>query len=173
MKAAWLENNRRAEERIHAQVFRLEPASETEADRKAYEAARQRLAHLEEMVTENCTRADGSAYVATHPRWLSEAFRREHSLVTGRRSLDAAYAALKATARGQIEELKQQLADLARNRASIEEGSIVGASRVTRWSMSASAAQRGAFEARRFQPLNEVLVTSEIEIVDKKPSRPR
>jgi hypothetical protein len=163
---------RRDQERTQAEIHRLLPAAEVPEDRIAYETASKRLAYLEEPVTEECVGFDGSPYVATHPRWLSDAFRREHGGY-GRRIVDAADAAVKATARGKLEVLQQSLSVQLEKEASIRRNFVVGTSRVYRWSMSEAAAERAAAAARRLYPMCCVVVSTEIGVLDKKPRKPQ
>jgi hypothetical protein len=148
----------------------------------AYAAAKDRLAFLDEEVTEerNGWGNDGKTYKHTCARWLSQGYRNQvasdeekriallhKTEVRGDTAMShrrAAGDALLATARGKVE---QATADLAHQREFYDRRSgqlTVGRASVHGWSQSAKNAAKAEQTAREENPGAHVFTTTEVAV---------
>jgi len=148
---------------------------------KAYAAAKERLAFLDEQITEECPRHDGTTYAFTCARWLSRSYRNQVGTEDERRRgrIDAqgnfygdtaglhkreADAALLATARGKVEAATAALAHARKSHAWAGERTTIGRASVYGWSQSAKNALKAEQAARDANPGAEIYTTTDIEV---------
>jgi hypothetical protein len=153
---------------LEGKIAGLRAAAESEADKVAYKMAQGRLAYLQDDITEESTRSDGSKYTSTHPRWISDAIFPGRN---GRQALDHAYAAADATAQGKIDKLSERL-KFAHTKLIGANERHIGRSSVYRWSMSRRGAEIGVREVLKHAPLDNVYISTDIKVRERV-SRPK
>lgn len=148
---------------------------------KAYAAAKARLAFLDEEVTEEYPRHDGTTYSFTCARWLSRSYRNQVGTEDERRRgrIDSqgnfygdtaglhkreADAALIATARGKIEAATATLAHARQSHARASEQMTIGRASVHGWSQSAKNALKAEQAAREANPGARIYTTTDIDV---------
>lgn len=149
----------------------------------AYAAAKERLAFLDEEVTEESSwlRNDGTTYKHTCARWLSHGYRNQVASEDERRiarlhnteycrgdvaGLHKRQAddALLATARGKVEAATKALAHARPWYAKRSEAMTVGRAFVHGWSQSAKNALKAEQVAREEHPAAQIYTTTDVEV---------
>ena len=149
----------------------------------AYEAAKQRLAFLDEEVTEQSSwlRNDGTTYAHTCARWLSHSYRNEVASEDERRIARLhntpycrgdvaglhkreADEALLATARGKVEAATKALEHARAWYAKRSEAMTVGRAFVHGWSQTAKNACKAEQAAREEHPTAQIYTTTDVEV---------
>jgi hypothetical protein len=171
-----------------ADIAKNQPLTADPQAQAAYEAAKARVAFLneeiDEVVTRDiCDKPLDKPYNRKGARWLSDSWKEQYRIVPGTvpgvprwktfrreglQDIQEAQATLRATPQGAIGEAQTLLVRLHESLLA-QESIVVGAASVYRWSQSAPNAEKGAAEACKDWPLCRVYVTSEVTVSTKKP----
>jgi hypothetical protein len=147
--------------KVQKRIQELEPKTQDPADVEAYRVAVERETFLQEKIDKEITvHGSGEKKTIQTERWLTDGF--------GRNTIDAAHAARNKTARGALEVAQNELTN-AQNELAAANVLVVGASHVSRWSMSAKGAQGGVAEAQKYSALKRIFITTDITVTDSKP----
>jgi hypothetical protein len=170
----------------NARIAFLAPLINLPEQIAAFEAAALRVVYLEEKVEETCVGFQGKPYTRTCERWLTDTFKTEtvgyekpeqYGAASrawndaGLNAIQAARAALEATAQGEIDKLAREIECAERNLAHQKSRLVVGSALEVNWSQSDKAAHNQAAQMSKRYMFCTVRVIRSDEIAVHVPKR--